>query len=158
MAAWDSIDIRTPEVKGLRITATPAQHHPWWVPGFVAGKVVGFVIEWEGQKDGVLYISGDTVFFSGLNEVARRYKMNIGLFHVGSVQFRYLTALGRYTMNGRDLLKAAHLLKPGKIIPVHYKGWSHFKEEEATLRKTIAADAFAKDRSYFLLPGVTTMF
>lgn len=153
---WESYKISTPQVPGLTITATPAQHHPWWVPEFLAGKVIGFVIEYDGQQNGVIYISGDTVYFKGIEQVANRYRINIGIFHLGSVEFRYLTGLGRYTMNSSDLLRATEVLRPEKIIPIHYKGWSHFKEKENTLRAKIAANDNLRSKTVFLTPGVRT--
>ena len=32
---------------------------------------VGFLLEWEGQRDGAVWITGDTVWFSGISEVGR---------------------------------------------------------------------------------------
>lgn len=154
---WETIAIATSAVPGLKITATPAQHHPSWVPEFLSGKVIGFVIEFEGQKNGVIYIAGDTVFFSGIIEVAKRFNVDIGIFHVGSAQFRYLTGFAQFTMDSSDLLKAIKVLCPNRIIPVHYKGWSHFKEKEGTLRNAIASNFDVSDRTVFLEPGVATL-
>lgn len=156
LSDWESYKIDTPKVPGLKITATPAQHHPWWVPEILAGKVIGFVIEFDGQQNGVIYISGDTVYFKGIEQVARMYKVDIGIFHLGSVEIRYLTGFGRYTMNGADLLRSAEVLKPEKIIPIHYKGWSHFKEKENTLRAKIAGSKQVSGKTVFLVPGVKT--
>jgi L-ascorbate metabolism protein UlaG (beta-lactamase superfamily) len=153
---WQSHAIKTPKLKNLRITATPAQHHPWWVPEFLSGKVIGFVIEFDEQKKGVIYISGDTVYFKGIDEVARRFKIDVGIFHVGSVQFRYVTGFGRYTMNGNDLIKASNVLNPNFIIPIHYKGWSHFKENERALKKIIGANEQANRKTLFLTSGLPT--
>lgn len=153
---WESIHIETPVVKGLKITATPAQHHPWWVPGFLAGKVIGFVIEFDAQPNGAIYISGDTVYFSGVEEVGKRYKIDIGIFHMGSVQFRYLTGFGQYTMDSGDLLKAVNATKPSRIIPIHHKGWTHFKETEAALRKRVSNNASISSRVLFLTSGEKT--
>lgn len=153
---WESYSIQTTGLNNLKITATPAQHHPWWVPEFLAGKVIGFIIEFAGQKNGVIYISGDTVYFKGMNEIAKRFKIDIGIFHLGSVQFRYLTGFGQYTMDSKDLLKAVKMLSPRTIIPVHYKGWSHFKENEQTLRNAIAQNAAVENKTIFLTPGVAT--
>jgi L-ascorbate metabolism protein UlaG (beta-lactamase superfamily) len=154
---WESYKINTNKVPGLKITATPAQHHPWWVPEFLAGKVIGFIIEFNGQENGVIYISGDTVYFKGIEEVARRYKIDIGIFHLGSVEFRYLTGFGRYTMNSFELLKSVKTLKPLKIIPIHYKGWTHFKEKESLLRSRIAGNEEVKSKTIFLIPGNKTI-
>jgi L-ascorbate metabolism protein UlaG (beta-lactamase superfamily) len=127
------------------------------VPEFLAGKVIGFIIQFDEQNNGVIYITGDTVYFKGIKEVASKYKVDIGIFHLGSVEFRYLTGFGRYTMNSRDLLKSARVLQPNKIIPIHYRGWSHFKEQENILRSRIAASSDLKDKTLFLPPGVRTV-
>lgn len=153
LSDWEVYKIETSNVPGLKITATPAQHHPWWVPEFLSGKVIGFIIEFAGQRNGVIYISGDTVYFKGIEEVARRYKIDIGIFHLGSVEFRYLTGFGRYTMNSTDLFRAVETLKPLVIIPIHYKGWSHFKEKESSLRKKISTYVEIDSKTIFLTPG-----
>jgi L-ascorbate metabolism protein UlaG (beta-lactamase superfamily) len=153
---WETYAINNSKVPGLKITAAPAQHHPWWVPEFLAGKVIGFIIEFDGQDKGVMYISGDTVYFKGIEEIASRYKVDIGIFHVGSVQFRYLTGFGKYTMDGRDLLKAVHVLEPNKVIPIHHKGWSHFKEKEKTLHEIIDTDRMVNTRTIYLVSGTPT--
>ena len=124
---WENIKIETSKVPGLKITATPAQHHPWWLPEFFSGKVIGFILEWEGQK-GAFYISGDTVYFKGIKEIAQRFEIDTGIIHMGSVQFRYLTGFGKYTFNVSSAIKAANVLGIQRFIPVHYSGWSHFKE------------------------------
>jgi len=136
---WETLYVPNLMVPGLRITATPAQHRPWWVPEVFSGKVIGFIIEFDGQDNGVIYISGDTVYFRGIEEVAQRYRIDTAIVHAGSVQFRYLTGFGRYTMDSSDLIRAARTLQPARLIPVHHKGWSHFKEKEKHLLKRLNA-------------------
>lgn len=154
---WEAYSIQTAKVPGLKITATPAQHHPWWVPEVLAGKVIGFIIEFDQLQSGVIYISGDTVYFNGIDEVAKRFTIGTAIFHVGSVQFRYITGFGQYTMNARGLLRSVHVLNPAKVIPIHYKGWSHFKESESTLRRVLARDPFVNEKVTFLKPGIPTL-
>ena len=57
----------------IEITATPCRHGP---PGSgpVVGQVIGFSLKWEGQTHGTLWISGDTVLFDGVRDVARRIR------------------------------------------------------------------------------------
>ncbi len=153
---WESIEIKTPKVPGLKITATPAQHHPWWIPEFVAGKVIGFIIEFDGQENGVIYISGDTVYFKGIDEVAKRFRIDTGIFHVGSVQFRYLTGFGQYTMDSKDLIRSAEILNPNTVIPIHHKGWSHFKEKETALHIAIRKLPALLNKTIFLSSGIPT--
>jgi len=154
---WEYYSIGTGKLANLKITATPAQHHPWWVPEFFSGKVIGFIIEFAGQENGVVYISGDTVYFKGIDEIAKRFKIDIGIFHVGSVQFRYLTGFGQYTMDSKDLIKSVQILKPSKVIPIHHKGWSHFKEKENALRKVISSNEEISSRTTFLVSGMPTV-
>lgn len=154
---WEQFALNTPLVEGLTITATPAQHHPWWIPEFISGKVIGFVIEYSGQENGVIYISGDTVYFSGIEEVARRYTIDTGIFHVGAVQFRYLTGLGKYTMDSKDLLKAVRVLSPNTVIPIHQRGWTHFKEKEQSLKHTLAAHPMVMKKTLLLERGICTL-
>ena len=154
---WESHAIPTDKLPGLKITATPAQHHPWWLPEFFSGKVIGFVIEYTGQDNGVIYLSGDTVFFKGIPEIAARFpKIDLGIFNVGSAQFRYLTGWGQYTMDSRDFLKAVKTLNPGRVIPIHLKGWTHFKETESVLKSVVFSSELTKNRTVFLESGVKT--
>lgn len=157
LADWESFKVNTDKVPGLKITATPAQHHPWWVPEFLSGKVIGFIIEFDGQKNGVIYISGDTVFFKGIREVASKFKIDIGIFHLGSAEFRYLTGCARYTMNSEDLFKSVEVLNPNKVVPIHYSGWTHFKESENTLKSKIAVRKDVGNRTVFLTSGIKTL-
>jgi len=153
---WETCKIETDKVSNLKITATPAQHHPWWLPEFFAGKVIGFIIEFDGQENGVIYISGDTVYFKGIPEIASRYKIDVGIFHVGSAQFRYLSGFGQYTMDSKGLLKAVNVLNPNKIIPIHHKGWTHFKETETSLKTAIVANDLTANKTIFLNSGEQT--
>lgn len=151
---WENFSINTPKLTNLKITATPAQHHPSWVPEFLSGKVIGFLITFDEQKNGAIYISGDTVYFPRIDEIGERYKIDVGIFHVGSVQFRYLTGFGRYTMNSKDLIKAVDVLNPASIVPIHHRGWTHFKETETTLKGVIRRNDDILKRTVFLTSGV----
>lgn len=104
-----------------------------------------------------MYISGDTVYFKGIDEIAKRFKVDIGIFHMGAVQFKYLTGFGRYTMNGKDLLKSATLINPNKIIPIHYRGWSHFTEQQPELKKIIDTDENISRKTIYLQAGIATL-
>ena len=154
LAEWQEYQVATDKLSNLRITATPAQHHPGWLPQFISGKVVGFVIEYDEQTNGVIYISGDTVYFKGIDEIGKRYKIDVGIFHVGCVQFRYLSGLGKYTMSSQDLVKTVGKLQPNTVIPIHHKGWSHFQEKESLMQKTLTGSALTRDKTVFLESGV----
>jgi L-ascorbate metabolism protein UlaG (beta-lactamase superfamily) len=81
LAPWQETTISGKNGEQVRVTATPARHGPWWVPG--TANVVGFVLQWEGQEHGVLYISGDTVFFRGIRQIAKRFRIGTALWTSG---------------------------------------------------------------------------
>lgn len=136
----------------LRITAVPAQHTAWRILNPVAGKVIGFVLEWPGQN-GVFYISGDTVYFKGIDAIAERYpNIDTAVLHTGRAGFPYLTGPLHYTFHARDALRAAHKLKPRRIVPVHCGGWWHFREKESDAR-AIYEQAGLGGRMIYLEPG-----
>ncbi len=151
---WESIPVQTAKISNLRITAVPAQHRPWWLPGFFEGEVTGFVISYEEQDRGVIYISGDTVLFDGLQEITERFDVDIAIFHLGKVQFRYLTFLGKYTMDASDLIKAVQFFRPNTVIPIHYQEWSHFKERDHQVRQIISSHPDVEKKTVYLQSGV----
>ena len=136
----------------LRVTATPARHGPACSRPLV-GPVVGFVVEGPGLA-GPLYLSGDTVWFRGVAEVARRWRVDTAVLHLGGVGFR-TTGPIRYTFDAAGAITAARALAPRAIVPVHYDGWTHFREDAADARRAFAATALA-DRVAWLTPGSRT--
>jgi hypothetical protein len=66
--------------------------------------VIGFALRWEGQEHGVLWISGDTVLYDGVHEVADRLRVDTAILHLGGVQFP-VTGPVRYTMTARDAVE-----------------------------------------------------
>ncbi|MFP2932393.1 MBL fold metallo-hydrolase, partial [Pyxidicoccus sp. 3LG] len=142
----------TTTVGDLRITATPARHGP---PGSlpVAGHVVGFVLE-GAALPGPVYLSGDTVWFNGVAEVARRFRVHTAFLHLGGVGFP-ITGPLRYTFDAREAVVAAEALGPRRIVPVHYDGWTHFRQGPEEARKAFSQAGLA-DRVTWLTPGERT--
>lgn len=134
---WETHHINTPLVKGLKITAVPAQHTNIPRLLYAVGHVIGFVIEWSGQENGALYISGDTVLFKGINEIAEKFKINTAILHLGAGAFPYLKPKLRVTMNAEEAIQVATILSCHQIIPIHYEGWWHFKEPVEKMRNAL---------------------
>ena len=89
--------------------------------------MIGFALGWDGQEDGVLWISGDTVLYRGVREVADRFRVDTALLHLGGVRFP-VTGPARYTMTARDAVELCGVIEPRTAIPIHYEGWKHFAE------------------------------
>ena len=53
------------------MTATPCRHGPP-LSRPIVGDVIGFALQWEGQRNGQLWVSGDTVLYDGVKGVADR--------------------------------------------------------------------------------------
>ncbi|PWA11569.1 MBL fold metallo-hydrolase [Flavobacterium laiguense] len=152
---WQEYTVETDKVPQLKITAIPAQHTNIKRLDKVMGKVIGFAIEWEGQKNGCLYISGDTVLFEGIYELKKRKKVDVAILHLGAGAFPYLKKNLRVTMNGEEAIETARLLNPNSVIPIHYEGWWHFKQSVKSLKNEIEQSG-EKDKFLWLTSGVET--
>lgn len=153
---WESHHIQLPNGKKLTITATPAQHHPGWLPKFFSGHVIGFVLELSGTKECV-YITGDTVYFKGIETVAKRFpRISLAIIHLGGVQFRYLTGTGQYTMDASGFVRTIQSVLPALAIPIHNDGWTHFKENDTHLKQVLKNKPELTNNVLFLKRGVKT--
>ena len=137
LAPWQATVLESPGLPPLQVTATPCRHGPPLSHPLV-GDVVGFALRWEGQEGGVLWISGDTVLYDGVREVAGRLEVDVALLHLGGVRFPVTGPL-RYTMTAREAVELCRLVRPRVAIPVHYEGWTHFHEGRAAAERAIAA-------------------
>jgi L-ascorbate metabolism protein UlaG (beta-lactamase superfamily) len=133
---WASYELRAANRPTITITATPARHGPP-LSRPIAGAVVGFMLQWPGQSNGALWISGDTVYFRGVRDVARRFQVGTALLHLGAVRFP-ITGPLRYSMTARQAVQVCRLLRPTTAVPVHYEGWRHFSEGRDAVEQQFA--------------------
>jgi L-ascorbate metabolism protein UlaG (beta-lactamase superfamily) len=136
LRTWQSTMLEAQDTK-ITITAAPA-HHGTWGSHIIVGATTGFILQWEGQKHGALYISGDTVWFNGLREIGERFRIGTAILHIGAARFPIMGPL-RFTLNAREAVHIFHALKPQRIFPIHYEGWEHFKETGAAAGKVFEA-------------------
>ena len=134
LAPWSSTTLSAPGRPDLRVTATPCRHGPP-LSRPIAGEVVGFALEWDGDP-AVVWLSGDTVLYDGVREVAQRLDVDVAVLHLGAVQFP-ITGPLRYSMNGREAAELIGLLRPRAAVPVHFEGWSHFRQQESALHQAL---------------------
>jgi L-ascorbate metabolism protein UlaG (beta-lactamase superfamily) len=126
---WRSVEMAKPDSAGLRVTATPARHGPAGIEP-LAGDVIGFVLTGPEQSSRPVYITGDTVWYDGVAEVARRFPARLVVLFAGAAQTR-----GRFrlTMDANDAVETAHAFPDAVIVPVHCDGWTHLTQDRHDL-------------------------
>ncbi|MCD6402740.1 MAG: metal-dependent hydrolase [Candidatus Aenigmarchaeota archaeon] len=90
------------EIKDLRIKAVPAYNID--KPFHPKGLGIGVVLEINGVK---IYHAGDTDFIPEMKNLG---EIDIALLPIG----------GTYTMDVEDAAKAANVIKPKVVVPMHY--------------------------------------
>ena len=134
LAPWQTTALTARNGQRLHITSTPARHGPVGIEP-ISGDVTGFLVGREAPGD-LLYISGDTVWYEGVAEVARRFDPKIVVVFAGSAEPRGHFHL---TMDSNDVIATAHAFPRAKILAIHNEGWEHFKESAADLGQAMQA-------------------
>jgi L-ascorbate metabolism protein UlaG (beta-lactamase superfamily) len=150
LAAWGRTEIEAEGRPAIEVTATPCRHGPPLSRPLV-GDVIGFALAWEGRRHGVLWISGDTVLYDGVRQLAERLTVDTALLHLGGVRFPVTGPL-RYTMTGREAVELCRLVKPRTAIPIHYEGWAHFREGREAVERELAGAPEEVRESFRWLP------
>lgn len=144
LAPWESVALKD----GLTITGTPARHGPAGSEK-LTGDVTGFILSSGGLQ---IYITGDTVFYDGIKEVAGKFNPQYVFIFAGAAKPR---GPFNVTMGTNDAIDTAFAFPDAIIIPVHFEGWSHFTETGEMLRQSFEVLGIA-DRLKILEPGVKT--
>jgi len=85
----------------------------------------------------VLWISGDTVLYHGVREVADRMQIGTALLQLGSVRFP-VSGPVRFTMTAREAVELCRLIRPRTAIPIHHEGWTHFRQGRGAIEREFA--------------------
>ena len=152
LAPWATSHVKDRDGNSLTITATPARHGPAGIEP-LSGDVIGFVVSSNRKDTSAVYISGDTTWFDGVAEVARRFKCRVVLPFAGAAQTRGPFHL---TMDTNDTVETARAFPDAVIVPLHTEGWAHFRQNGEDLRKTFDVLGFGT-RLRLLEPGVPTV-
>ncbi|HEY5977016.1 MAG TPA: MBL fold metallo-hydrolase [Solirubrobacterales bacterium] len=137
LAPWGSTVLSAADGTEVRITATPCRHGPP-LSRPIVGEVIGFLLEWEGQREGALWITGDTVWFGGLAEVAERFDVGTAIVNLGGVRFP-ITGPARYTMNAAEAVRVCREFNLTNLVPLHFEGWKHFRQGPDEVKSAFAA-------------------
>jgi L-ascorbate metabolism protein UlaG (beta-lactamase superfamily) len=138
LAPWEVARLEAPGRPTIEVTATPCRHGPP-LSRPIVGDVIGFSLRWPGQTHGALWFTGDTVVHRKLRPVGERLDIGTVVAHLGGVRFGATGPL-RYSMTGRDLAWLRRVVEPNQVIPVHYEGWSHFRDDRKAVEEAVRAD------------------
>ncbi len=149
LAPWDAYKVTTSRGQ-LTVVATPARHGP---PGAEAllGEVAGFLVR-DAKGQDLVYVTGDTVFYEGVAEVAHRARPKVVVVFAGAARTRGAFDL---TMGSNGVLEVAKVFPDAQIVVVHNADWAHFTEgptDVAGVSKTFGLS----DRITVLEPGRKT--
>jgi L-ascorbate metabolism protein UlaG (beta-lactamase superfamily) len=150
-APWAATELKGTNGSSLTITATPARHGPAGIEP-LSGDVIGFVVASNKTGSRPVYVSGDTTWFDGVADVARRFDCGVVLPFAGAAQTRGPFHL---TMDTNDTIETARAFPDAVIVPVHTDGWAHFRQNARDLRASFDALGFGK-RLKLLEPGIAT--
>ena len=146
---WEDTEVEGTNGTSVRIIAVPAQHGPEGTQG-TTGPVTGFVV--ETTSGARIYISGDTILYSGTDEIARRFApVDIAVLHLGRVRIEPFGDM-EFSLSAENAVRFADSLRAKHIVPVHFEGWKHFSQNRQAAQDVFAHSPFA-DRTTWLVTG-----
>lgn len=148
LAPWESREIATRDGRILRVTATPARHGP---ADGDRGPVIGFALASTDAPDRVVYVTGDSVWFEGIAEVARRFAPSVVVLFAGAARVREVGP-AHLTFTAAEAVVAARAFARAAIVPMHFEGWAHFSESRPDIERAFA-DAGMAERLHWPVAG-----
>lgn len=135
LRTWQTLAVKRGD-RVLRITSMPGRHGPRLLSRLLPS-VMGSLLEFETAGGELLlraYITGDTLVYEGLREIAQRYQdVDFALLHLGGT--RVLGVL--VTMDGRQGREALQIVKPRLAIPIHYDDYTVFKSPLSDFQREV---------------------
>ena len=153
LAPWQTIELLTPSHRVVSITSTPARHGP---ADGDRGPVTGFVLRLQDHPEDGLYVSGDTVWYEGVAEVARRFSVRVAFLFMGAAR---VAEVGPHhlTFTAAEGVIAAQTFGAATIVPLHFEGWAHFSESRRDIESAFA-EANLTERLHLLEPRGSAAF
>jgi L-ascorbate metabolism protein UlaG (beta-lactamase superfamily) len=148
LAPWESVEVPAQDGRVLRVTGTPARHGP---EDGDRGPVTGFLLESADTPDSAVYVSGDTVWYDGVNEIHQHARIDRAVLFMGAARVPEIGP-AHLTMSAADGIAFARAFPDAAIIPVHFEGWRHFSESRPEIT-TAFAQVGLESRLHWLAPG-----
>jgi L-ascorbate metabolism protein UlaG (beta-lactamase superfamily) len=110
--------------KGGWLKWTPAWHSSSFSDGTYGGMPMGVVLELGGKR---IYHAGDTALFSDMRLIGEM-ELDLALLPIGD----------NWTMGPDDALKALELLRPKRVMPIHYNTFPPIAQDGAAFASKAA--------------------
>jgi L-ascorbate metabolism protein UlaG (beta-lactamase superfamily) len=140
----------------VAVTALPARHAPSLL-SVALPEVMGSLIEvWPDggdreKADLSIYISGDTIVFDGLRDIAMRHpRPDVGVFHLGGTRVMGVTV----TLDAEQGTEAVRTIQPELVLPIHYDDYDAFESPLSDFLECMA-QAGLDDRIHVIERGAT---
>ncbi|MDY6844972.1 MAG: metal-dependent hydrolase [Thermodesulfobacteriota bacterium] len=112
----------TVNIDGIDVTMVQAFHSS------ESGNPAGFIIKLENGV--TLYHAGDTGIFSTMELLGKIFKIDVAMLPIGSV----------FTMDSKMATEAVKLIKPKKVIPMHYKTFPILEQDAKNFAAFVARE------------------
>ena len=99
----------------------PAWHSSSFPDGTYGGMPMGVVVELGGKR---IYHAGDTALFSDMRLIGE-LGLDLALLPIGD----------HFTMGPQDALKALELLRPKRVVPIHYGTFPPIEQDGAAFAR-----------------------
>lgn len=109
-----------------RVKYTLAFHSSSFDDGAYGGPASGVVIDIGGQR---VYHAGDTALFGDMSLIGR-LGLDVALLPIGD----------NYTMGPDDAIEAVKLLKPKRVIPIHYDTFPLIAQDAGEFKRRVEAE------------------
>lgn len=137
LAEWATLSF-TRGASRVSVTATPGRHGPAMV-SFALPDVTGSYLQFEDGLSGErssLYVTGDTVMYDGVEEVARRLpRPDAAAIHLGGTRVLGITV----TMGAEQGVEFVRTVRPAMGIPIHFDDYDAFQSPLADFQAAVQA-------------------
>jgi L-ascorbate metabolism protein UlaG (beta-lactamase superfamily) len=120
-----------------RLTMTLALHSSSLPDGSYAGNPCGFVL---ARPEGKIYFACDTALFSDMKLIGAA-GLDVAALPIGD----------NYTMGPADALEAVRLLRPRRVVPIHFGTWPVIAQDADSWARRVRAETGAE--AVVLKPG-----
>ncbi|WP_406729353.1 MBL fold metallo-hydrolase [Streptomyces sp. GD-15H] len=126
LRTWQSCTLRHGD-SSVRVISLPGRHAPGPARALLP-PVMGSLLEFgdrSGETRLVFYLSGDTLMYDGLREIAKRYPdIHLAVLHLGGTTLPGGLMVTMDAEQGADLFD---LLRPRRALPIHHSDYTVFR-------------------------------